>query len=220
MLSKVAAAIGRGIRSLIGRISFGQSEEQEEVAVDDEELRERLARLARGSGRSLATASPVASISADLAASRFVSNYGPMGPDGVIRHLKDGKLHRDDGPAVIEPHGTLRWYRDGLEHREDGPAILHPNGSAYWMQNGKPHRLDGPAIVHSNGSKDYYIEGTRLSEVQFERAREAHARGEPETTIGGQPAVTRNNVAQRQRLDSTPAAPAPRPPGPANNRKS
>ncbi len=58
-------------------------------------------------------------------------------PDGSQRWFKDGKLHREDGPAIIDPDGRQTWYKDGNLHREDGPAIIHPDGTKYWYKDGK-----------------------------------------------------------------------------------
>lgn len=38
--------------------------------------------------------------------------------------FKDGRLHSDDGPAVLYANGTAEWWRDGKRHREDGPARI------------------------------------------------------------------------------------------------
>jgi hypothetical protein len=44
------------------------------------------------------------------------------------QHLRDGILHREDGPALIRTlvDGGIEetWHRDGLLHREDGPALI------------------------------------------------------------------------------------------------
>lgn len=72
-----------------------------------------------------------------------------------IRELlwyKDGKKHRDDGPAQVissDDHSTdLKscvdteiWYKNGRIHREDGPAIIYYcKGISYdyFFFNGKP----------------------------------------------------------------------------------
>ena len=57
--------------------------------------------------------------------------------DGTICWLKNGKYHREPGPAIIYPSGAKYWYKNGSLHREDGPAIIYPNGSEYWYLNGK-----------------------------------------------------------------------------------
>ena len=34
-------------------------------------------------------------------------------PDGSKAYYLDGKLHREDGPAVESPDGDKRWYLNG-----------------------------------------------------------------------------------------------------------
>jgi hypothetical protein len=80
---------------------------------------------------------------------------------------KDGKRHREDGPAYIwyNLDGTKafeKWHKDGEYHREDGPALISyfDNGSKeyeYWCKDDKIHREDGPARISYNldGTKDY-----------------------------------------------------------------
>jgi len=46
-----------------------------------------------------------------------------------------GKLHREDGPAIEYPNGTKKWYLNGKRHREDGPAVEYPNGTKEWFLN-------------------------------------------------------------------------------------
>ena len=36
---------------------------------------------------------------------------------------------------IIHPDGTQEWWQNGKLHREDGPAIIYPNGGP-WYQNG------------------------------------------------------------------------------------
>ena len=36
-----------------------------------------------------------------------------------------------------------------------------------WYLNGKLHREDGPAVELTNGSKEWYLNGNRLSEKEF-----------------------------------------------------
>lgn len=56
--------------------------------------------------------------------------------------------------------GNIQIYiRDGKKHRENGPAEVHPNGYKAWFKNGLRHRDNLPAIVHPNGVKDFYING-------------------------------------------------------------
>ena len=69
---------------------------------------------------------------------------------------KEGKLYREDGPAVEWYHGTKEWYKDDKFHREDGPAVEDVNGNKWWYKEGLRHRLDGPAIEYINGTKLYF----------------------------------------------------------------
>jgi hypothetical protein len=34
------------------------------------------------------------------------------------------------------PDGTKEWFLDGKLHREDGPAIEYPDGRKFWLFNG------------------------------------------------------------------------------------
>jgi hypothetical protein len=59
--------------------------------------------------------------------------------------LPNGKLHREDGPAVEYPDGSKAWFLNGKRYREDGPIIEYSDGTKYWYLNGKLHREGGPA---------------------------------------------------------------------------
>ena len=51
-------------------------------------------------------------------------------------HNSKGKLHREDGPAIIYSDGYKAWYLNGEMHREDGPAVILSNGYKFWWING------------------------------------------------------------------------------------
>ena len=114
-----------------------------------------------------------------------VMNYGTF----KAWHL-NGKLHREDGPAMEYEDGTKAWYINGKRHREDGPALEYTNGDKYWYINdklhredgpacecedgsfrwyfhGRLHREDGPAVRYTNGTYSWYINGKRLTEKEF-----------------------------------------------------
>jgi len=57
-------------------------------------------------------------------------------PHGEKRWIVNGKLHREDEPAIVYHDGTKFWYINGENHREDGPAIIYPDGSISWYLNG------------------------------------------------------------------------------------
>jgi len=81
---------------------------------------------------------------------------------------KYGKLHRINGPALIERlidrnKTTESWYKNGKRHRDgELPAvIIHYDGSVSkrWYKNGKLHRINGPAVIGCNGSQLWYKNG-------------------------------------------------------------
>ena len=57
------------------------------------------------------------------------------------------------------PNGTKCWYEEGKIHREDGPAIEFEDGGKEWYKNGERHRLDGPAYESINGNKEWWFNG-------------------------------------------------------------
>lgn len=110
----------------------------------------------------------------------------------VVVWIKDGKYHREDGPAIEWPSGNKEWYLDGKCHREDGPAVEYlglrqwfingkchredgpaeviGDGTNCWYLNGKRHRKDGPAIENANGTKEWYLNGIKHTEEEFNLA--------------------------------------------------
>jgi len=68
--------------------------------------------------------------------------------------LVDGKLHREDGPAILHDEGDTTqsyWVQDGLPHRGDGPAFVFEDDDEIieqrWFRHGKPGRPDaGPDV--------------------------------------------------------------------------
>jgi len=75
--------------------------------------------------------------------------------------FKNGKLHKDDGPAIISTTGAKYWYQNGILHRLDGPAVICPVGSQYWYKHGLLHREDGPA-VKTDTYEEWYINGKNI----------------------------------------------------------
>ena len=51
----------------------------------------------------------------------------------IIFYLKNNKLHRTDGPAVISPD-TIEWYQNDKKHRVNGPAEI---GALSYVDNEK-----------------------------------------------------------------------------------
>lgn len=72
--------------------------------------------------------------------------------------FKDGKQHKENGPAVEWKNGSTEWLKHGLFHREDGPAVEFFSFKEWWI-DGKKHRIDGPAVEWKNGAKYWYLDG-------------------------------------------------------------
>ena len=72
-----------------------------------------------------------------------------------------GRLHRDDGPAIVWSSGTKQWYQHGERHRDEGPAVIWASGTKVWYQHDRIHRDDGPAMINKEGMKHWYQHGKR-----------------------------------------------------------
>ncbi len=88
---------------------------------------------------------------------------------GDVCYIKNGKRHREDGPAVERPDGTKSWWVNGKRHREDGPAVEWANGDKLWYTHGKRHREDGPAIEYADGTKKWYLNGEECTKEEFDK---------------------------------------------------
>jgi len=67
----------------------------------------------------------------------------------------------------VHPDGTKEWFLNGKLHRDDGPAIEYSFGTKKWFLNGERHRDDGPAVEYNNGSKFWYLNGIEYSEEEY-----------------------------------------------------
>ena len=63
--------------------------------------------------------------------------------------------------------GTKEWWLNGKLHREDGPAVEGSDGSKFWYLDGKLHREDGPAVEYASGSKWWYLNEIEYSEEEY-----------------------------------------------------
>jgi hypothetical protein len=90
--------------------------------------------------------------------------------NGTMEWYLNGKLHREDGPAVEYSNGCKAWYLNGKLHREDGPAVEHSDGDKSWYLDGKLHREDGPAIEYSDGDKSWSLNDKGLTEQEHKAA--------------------------------------------------
>ena len=70
----------------------------------------------------------------------------------------------------VYDNGNKFWRLNGKLHREDGPAVEYVNnGDKCWYLNGKLHREDGPAVEWDNGSKYWYLNGEEVTEEEHKR---------------------------------------------------
>ena len=90
-------------------------------------------------------------------------------PNGDKSWYLNGKLHREDGPAVEYADGTKSWYLNDKRHREDGPALEYADGDKYWYLNDKCHREDGPAREYANGTKFWCLNDKLLTQEEHQK---------------------------------------------------
>jgi len=83
------------------------------------------------------------------------------------------KSKNDNQPICkVTLFGTKRWLLNGKLHRENGPAIEYADGSKVWFFHNKLHRLDGPAVEHPNGRRWWWYHGELInssSQEEFDR---------------------------------------------------
>jgi hypothetical protein len=48
---------------------------------------------------------------------------------------QEGRTHKWYKDSIY-PNGTCKWFVDGKLHREDGPAVEYVDGRSYWYKNG------------------------------------------------------------------------------------
>ena len=65
--------------------------------------------------------------------------------------------------AMIQRQDRQEWYHDGKLHREDGPAVQWDSGATEWWLHGRLHRDDGPAVEWADGTRIYYQHGIMKS---------------------------------------------------------
>ncbi len=83
-----------------------------------------------------------------------------------VLKLKAGVAVSGNYTGIIEYEiGTKIWYKEGKLHREDGPAIEVWDGTKEWWADGKCHRIDGPAIERTNGTKEWWVEDIRCFDL-------------------------------------------------------
>jgi len=88
-------------------------------------------------------------------------------PNGHKEWYLDGRLHREDGPAVEKAYGDKAWWLNGYLHREDGPAVEFANGYKEWWLNNE--EVDPETIVDLWLAKNIYcIYNKETDSLEFE----------------------------------------------------
>jgi hypothetical protein len=90
--------------------------------------------------------------------------------DGAIIWIKDGEIHKDDGPAIENETALPSWYKSGFRHTIEKINKEHlgflvvddldsKNKNNVWYKNGVIHRDNEPAIEYENGTKIWFSNG-------------------------------------------------------------
>lgn len=82
-----------------------------------------------------------------------------------VSFFKNGELHRDFGPAIINQNGSRIWYKEGKLHREDGPALIS-YGEVQWAIDGE---------LFSSGNDEWVEARQRYRELQQRKDRPAES---------------------------------------------
>jgi len=72
-----------------------------------------------------------------------------------------------DGSEIKHVNGTKYWYKEGKKHKDNGPAIECADKFKEWYKEGLLHRVDGPAIEYANGEKYWCLLNKPLKEKEF-----------------------------------------------------
>lgn len=94
--------------------------------------------------------------------------------DCTLRHCNSiehryGVCRGDHSLAIVRPNGDRFWYRNGKLHRNKGPAADCQDGYQVWYRDGVCHRADGPAIRWPSGREAYCLDGKLMSQQDFAR---------------------------------------------------
>jgi hypothetical protein len=69
---------------------------------------------------------------------------------------------------ILHRNGEKVYSKNGKPHREDGPAIIWNDGVyEAWYSNGLFHRVDGPARKWANGTEEFWLNDMFYSEPEW-----------------------------------------------------
>ena len=69
----------------------------------------------------------------------------------------------------VYPDGDKYWYLGGKVHREDGPAVVKADGTKIWCLYDELHNEHGPAYEKLNGYKEWWLNGRYVTEEEHKR---------------------------------------------------
>lgn len=89
-----------------------------------------------------------------------------------IIYTEDGECHNVNDLFGVRYFDKFHFYSDVRIHRIDGPAVIETHGndiiSWWYIVDGKNHRLDGPATLH-NEKFYFFIDGEKCSFKNFNK---------------------------------------------------
>jgi hypothetical protein len=103
---------------------------------------------------------------------RLPSSYGPR-QETSYQQLKPRDGSGERAGAIRVPDGRREWRLNGKLHREDGPAVEWADGRREWWLHGERHREDGPALEWADGgaSARCYAFAAQLARIGGNAAR-------------------------------------------------
>ena len=74
-----------------------------------------------------------------------------------VRNKSTNTIHSSGLPGSYDPlENAEGWYYKGKLHRENGPAIVDGEGYKCWYFYGMKHRADGPAVIYSDNEMEWW----------------------------------------------------------------
>lgn len=92
-----------------------------------------------------------------------------------LHHYTFYNIEKDNLTGTFFKHGNgyksnyIMFSVNGKLHNENGPAVITSFGRKEWLINGLLHRLNGPAVEYGNDRKEWWIEGDQYLEEDYWR---------------------------------------------------